>query len=70
MKETDTLFRQMVDEIIIMAEKDPELKEGVQWLDKMATEQGVSFYDIVFKVLMLNDQDKSAKKWLEDKDNA
>mgnify|MGYP001573927907 CR=1 FL=1 len=70
MKETDTLFRKMIDEIIAMAEHDPELKEGIQWLDKIAIKNGMSFYDIIFKVLMKHDREISAKKWLEDKDNA
>ena len=68
MKETDSTFRKMVDDIVAMAEHDPELKEGIQWLDKIATENGMSFYDIIFKVLMQHDQEISAKKWLEDKD--
>ncbi len=68
MKETDSTFRKMVDDIVAMAEHDPELKEGIQWLDKIATENGMSFYDIIFKVLMKHDQEISAKKWLEDKD--
>ena len=70
MKETDKMFRKMVDDIVSMAEHDPELKEGIQWLDEIATKSGMSFYDIVFKVLIKHDREISAKKWLEDKDNA
>jgi len=34
--ENKTFFTKMVDELVMFSEHDPELKEGLQWADKLA----------------------------------
>ena len=47
----ETRFARMVDELVVLAEDDRELAEGLRWLDRRARERRVSFYDAVFEVL-------------------
>jgi len=54
----------MVDELIDFSEFDPELADGIKWLDTQAQEKGISFYDMVFEVLYRHDVDSKAKSWL------
>ena len=55
----------MVDELVEFSEYDPELKEGLKWIDSQAQKLGISFYEMVFHVLYKYDVDKKARKWLE-----
>ena len=56
-------FTKMVDDLIDFAEHDPELADGIKWLDEKAREKGISFYDIVFEVLYKHEIDAKAKEW-------
>ncbi len=65
-------FRKMVDELVGFAEFDSELKAGLQWLDKEAQKEGISFYDKVYDVLNRYNRkyiDSEAKEWLKHKDD-
>ena len=61
----DTFFKKMVDELVEFAEYDPELADGIRWLDAQATKKGINFYDMVFEVLYKHDVNSKAKEWLE-----
>lgn len=65
MIESHTFFVKMVDELIEFSEYDPELADGIKWLDGKAQEKGISFYDMVFEVLYKHDVNCKAKDWLE-----
>jgi len=68
MKTTDgTFFTRMVDELVEFAEHDPELKDGLQWLDSEAQKKGISFYDMVYQVLYRHDVNSKARDWLSGK---
>ena len=68
MKITDgTFFTRMVDELVEFAEHDPELKDGLQWLDSEAQKKGISFYDMVYQVLYRHDVNSKARDWLSGK---
>jgi len=60
-----SIFNRMVDDLVEFSEYDPELKEGLQWIDGQAQKLGISFYDMIFDVLYKYDVDNKAKKWLE-----
>jgi hypothetical protein len=45
------------------SEHDPELKDGIKWLDGQAQEKEISFYDMVFEVLQKHDIAVKAKAW-------
>ena len=64
MLESRNFFTKMVDELIDFSEFDPELADGIKWLDNQAQKKGISFYDMVFEVLYKHDVDNKAKSWL------
>jgi len=66
----DDFFKKLVDHLVEFGEHDPELKEGMKWLDRLAQKEGVSFYDKVYEVLYKHDSTNRAKKWLHDRDNS
>ena len=64
MLESKTFFTKMVDELVEFSEHDPELSEGLKWLDGEAQKKGLSFYDMVYQVLYKHDVNSKAKEWL------
>ena len=64
MIESHTFFTNMVDELVEFSEHDPELSDGIKWLDGQAQKKGLSFYDMVFEILYKHDVNSKAKDWL------
>jgi len=64
MVKSHEFFGQMVDELVDLSEHDPELKDGIKWLDEQSQKKGISFYDMVFEVLYKHDVNSKAKEWL------
>ena len=64
MIESHTFFTNMVDELVEFSEHDPELSDGIKWLDGQAQKKGLSFYDMVYQVLYSHDVNSKAKEWL------
>jgi len=64
MVESQTFFTKMVDELVEFSEHDPELSDGLKWLDGEAQKKGLSFYDMVYQVLYKHDVNSKAKEWL------
>ena len=64
MVESQTFFTKMVDELVEFSENDPELSDGLKWLDGEAQRKGLSFYDMVYQVLYKHDVNSKAKEWL------
>jgi len=62
--EANSFFTNMVDELVEFSAYDPELAEGLRWIDGEAQRRGISFYDMVFHVLHRYDIDTKAKDWL------
>jgi len=62
--EANSFFTNMVDELVEFSEYDPELAEGLKWLDGEAQKRGITFYEMVFDVLHRYDVDTKAKDWL------
>jgi len=65
MMASHNFFRKMVDELVDFSEYDPELADGIKWLDSEAQKKGITFYDMVFQVLYTHDVDIKAKHWLK-----
>ena len=65
MLESQTFFTKMVDELVEFSEHDPELSDGLKWLDGEAQKNGLSFYDMVYQVLYKHDVNSKAKEWLD-----
>ena len=64
MIESNAFFSKMVDELVEFSEYDPELADGIKWLDNQAMKKGITFYDMVFEVLYKHDVNSKAKDWL------
>ena len=64
MLESHAFFSKMVDELVEFSEYDPELKDGIKWLDDQAQKKGITFYDMVFEVLYKHDVNSKARDWL------
>jgi len=64
MLESHTFFTRMVDELVEFSEHDPELSDGLKWLDGQAQKKGRPFYDMVYQVLYSHDVNSKAKEWL------
>lgn len=65
MLESHAFFSKMVDELVEFSEHDPELADGIRWLDGQAQKKGITFYDMVFEVLYKHDVNSKAKDWLK-----
>lgn len=59
-----SFFTKMCDELVKIAEHDPELMDSVRFIDSKAQKKGVSFYDMVFETLYKHDINSKASKWL------
>ncbi len=68
MIESHSFFTKMVDELVEFSEYDPELKDGIQWIDEQAWKKGINFYDMVFEVLYRHDVNSKAKDWMRKRD--
>ena len=55
----------MVDELVEFSAHDPELADGIKWLDRQAQKKGITFYDMVFEVLYSHDVNSKAQNWLK-----
>ena len=67
MHESHSFFNKMVDELVEFSEYDPELSDGIKWLDAQAQKKGLNFYDMVFEVLYKHDINSKAKEWINSK---
>ena len=67
MHESHSFFNKMVDELVEFSEYDPELSDGIKWLDIQAQKKGLTFYDMVFEVLYKHDINSKAKEWINSK---
>ena len=54
-----------MDELVEFSAHDPELADGIKWLDSQAQKKGITFYDMVFEVLYSHDVNSKAQNWLK-----
>ena len=65
MMKSHNFFRKMVDELVEFSAHDPELADGIKWLDSQDKKKGITFYDMVFEVLYSHDVNSKAQNWLK-----
>ena len=65
MIKSHNFFKKMVDELVDFSEFDPELADGIKWLDAQAQKKGITFYDMVYEVLYTTDINSKARNWLK-----
>lgn len=61
---TSPEFTQLIDRLVLMADTDPELKAGFEWIEERARKEGVSTYEIAFRVCSEHMANKLAREWM------
>lgn len=57
-------FTNMADELVEFAEYDSELAEGLRFIDREAQKRGITFYEMLYKVIDDYGTDSKAKEWV------
>ena len=65
----DDQFVEMIDDLVVMSEKDSELAEGLKWIDLQSQKNGLTFYEMAMIILRKHMVERRAKDWLIDKIN-
>jgi hypothetical protein len=65
----DDHFMEMIDDLVVMSEKDSELAEGLKWIDFQSQKNGLTFYEMAMIILRKHMVERRAKEWLKDKIN-
>ncbi len=66
----DDQFMMIIDDLVVMAEKDSELAEGLKWIDAQSRKNGVSFYEMALIIVRKHMAERRAKEWLKNKINS
>jgi hypothetical protein len=65
----DDQFVEMIDDLVVMSERDSELAEGLKWIDLQSQRNGLTFYEMAMVILRKHMVERRAKDWLIDKIN-
>jgi hypothetical protein len=65
----DDQFMEMIDDLVVMSEKDSELAEGLKWIDVQSQRNGLTFYEMAMIILRKHMVERRAKEWLRDRIN-
>jgi hypothetical protein len=65
----DDHFMEMIDDLVVMSEKDSELAEGLRWIDAQSQRNGLTFYEMAMIILRKHMAERRAKEWLNGKFN-
>jgi len=60
-------FCDMIDDIILSSDTDPELKEGFNYLDKIALTNNMTFYNLILQMYEESELEDRVKDWLKKK---
>ena len=65
----DDQFMEIIDDLVVMSEKDEELAEGLRWIDSQSQKNGVTFYEMALIILRKHMAERKAREWLNSKLN-
>jgi len=60
--------RATIDKVVELSDSDPELKDGIRYIDEQARKKGISFYDMMYEVFYKHEINQKAKKWVKEGD--
>jgi hypothetical protein len=63
----DDQFMMIIDDLVVMSEKDSELADGLKWIDAQSRKNGVTFYEMALIILRKHMAERKAKDWLKTK---
>ncbi|WP_148701440.1 hypothetical protein [Candidatus Nitrososphaera evergladensis] len=61
----DENFMKIVDDLVVSAEGDPELAEGLKWIDMQSRRNGVTFYEMALIILKKHMAERRAREWMK-----
>ncbi|MDQ3872188.1 MAG: hypothetical protein M3258_01075 [Thermoproteota archaeon] len=65
----DEQFMEMIDDLVVMSEKDSELAEGLRWIDVQSQRNGLTFYEMAMMILRKHMAERRAREWMQHKTN-
>ena len=66
----DEKFIKVVDDLVVSAEGDPELAEGLKWIDIQSRRNGVTFYEMALIILKKHLAERKAREWMSARSTA
>jgi hypothetical protein len=63
----DEKFIKIVDDLVVSSENDPDLAEGLKWIDMQSRKNGVTFYEMALVILKKHMAERRAKEWMKAK---
>lgn len=63
----DEQFMGIIDDLVVMAENDSELAEGLRWIDAQSQKNGITFYEMAMMILRKHMAERRAKEWLKNR---
>ena len=54
---------ELIDCVVLSSEEDPDLKEGLKYLDEKAQHRGISIYDMLIEVYQKKELEKRIQDW-------
>lgn len=60
------LFKEIVDAMLMM-DVDPQIKEGIKYIDEYARNEGKDFYEMMLNLYAMSEIRDAIKKWEVDK---
>jgi hypothetical protein len=63
----DEKFIKIVDDLVVSAEHDPDLAEGLKWIDMQSRKNGITFYEQALVILKKHMAERRAKEWMKAK---
>ena len=61
----DDQFIMIIDDLVVMSEKDSELAEGLRWIDVQSRKKGITFYEMALIIMRKHMVERRAKEWLK-----
>ena len=62
--EDNSFFIKMVDDLVEFSDHDEELSDGIKWIDKLAQEKGISFYEMMYSILYQHDMNQRVNNFV------
>jgi hypothetical protein len=60
-------FKEIVDAMLLLDDIDPQIKEGIGYIDEFARENGKDFYEMMLNLYVMEEIKDAIKKWEVDK---
>jgi hypothetical protein len=63
----DDQFVTIIDDLVVMSEKDSELAEGLRWIDTQSRKNGITFYEMALMIMRKHMAERRAKEWIKNR---